>query len=66
MKVKQMNRKRNRRTEAQMKREKKPKTCLTPGFQLPDDALAHKRGQVSMWPDGIWRPVEPIEGDADQ
>ena len=66
MKAKQVNRKRHKKTEAQTRRAKEPKTHLPPGYQLPDDALAHKRGQVSMWPDGVWRPVEPIKGDADQ
>lgn len=62
MKAKQVNRKRHKKTEAQMKRTKKPKTCLPKGYQLPDDAVPEVRGGVSMHPDGVWRPIEPLKG----
>jgi hypothetical protein len=56
-----VNRKRFKNTDTKARRKKKePKCWIMPGTQLPDDALAEKRGQVSMHPDGVWRPVEPI------
>lgn len=56
----QINRKRHKKTDAQARRKKEPKCWIMPGAQLPDDAMPEMRGRVSMHPDGVWRPVEPI------